>query len=481
MPTPYSSALDALRAVEHAQWDLQIRPFVTAAGEAGTIAFIASLVDSEQLGRDVVAPLTRCTILGGAAQALEAAQCKTPECSPTPGYVMDTIFDGLTVIMLPPAQFFVVDARGGPTRGISDSGTDRTVFASHEGFAEGLQQNLTLIRRRMRTPNLMCQSLILGKQSRQKCGVLYIQGIADDGLVQRVMAHLKRIDVDNVPTINALIPYFSHDTAPFPGARPAERPDTVAACLSEGRIAIILDQSPFALIVPTIFADMFQSGDDYGEQPISASIARILRYAAFIASVLLPGLYVAVMLFQQTLLPPGLLSMLSALSYQVPIPLLAEVLLVEILMLLILESTARLPAITASAIGIVGGVVLGEALVSSRIASAPTVIIITLSTLASGVIPRPHLSMIGRMLRISIMLAAAAFGMFGVAIGAFILVLILARAQSFGTPYLAPFAPLLPSDLGDTLLAAGLRHNYLRPRSWPNKNPIRNGEARRHG
>jgi len=349
--------------------------------------------------------------------------------------------DGFVVLVAQDCAPLCIELRGGAMRGADSPGVDRTIYAAHEGFTETLQFNFGALRRRYHDTALCTHSFVVGKMTRLQGMVVYDERVAAPELVQRVRDMLAGFVVDNITTISGLIPYFSQGTRPFPGARLTERPDVAVAALCEGRVAVILDQSPFALVLPCVLTDLFQSADDVGEQPALASLTRIMRWVGFFASILLPGLYISMMLFHQTLVPPGLLAMLTNAARQVPIPLLGEVLLVELLMLLILESTARLPNVTAQALGIVGGVVLGQALITVRLATAPTVILITFCTLAISSLPNPHLLNTGRLLRLCLILVCAAFGLFGLTLGLLVILVLLARAERFSTPYLAPLAP----------------------------------------
>jgi len=438
--------------------DFIVRRFQTKAGEQGFFGYLTTLCDGAAITQDIFIPLTACETPGGVAQALRATQVAPPPEPVSAESLHTAVLDGFCVLVMEDGYIALIDERGGISRGVTYPGIDRTIYASHEGFIEQLQHNLTMLRRRLHTPNLRQHTVMLGQSAKLRCVVLYMDDRANPDLVARIIEQLQSLEVDSVPTLAALLPIFGKQTQPFPGARLVERPDSVAANLAEGRVAIMLDQSPFALILPCMLSDLFQSADDYGEQPVVAATARTLRYAGFLMSMFLPAVYVGVMLFQQSLLPPGLLAMLTVFSYQVPFSLILEVLMVELLMLLILEATARLPNITAQAMGIVGGVVLGQALISARIASASTVIIITLATLMNCALPNPHLLNISRILRIGMTLIAAAFGLFGVAMGGFVVALSLARGRSYASPFLTPFAPQKKHWWQDTLIVHHLHH-----------------------
>jgi spore germination protein len=361
-------------------------------------------------------------------------------------------------------QIIIVSARGWPTRGISDSETEAVIRGAKEGFTETLRTNTALIRRKCKDPNMVIRTLQLGRRSKTDIAYVYIKGIVNPGLIEEVEERLNEIDIDQIISsghLEQLIQDNSH--SPMPQTQITERPDKTVANLMEGRIAILVDNSPFALIVPTSFAQFFQSPEDYNERWFVSSFIRTLRWIASFLAVFTPAIYIAVVTYHSGLIPTRLALSIAATRVGVPFPSIVEALLMETTIELLRESGARLPKAIGQTIGIVGGLIIGDAAVSAGISSPIMIIIVAVTAIASFVIPTYSAAIGMRTMRFPLMILAGFLGLYGVLIGFIALNIHLVSLKSFGANYMSPQGPINLRDMKDFIFRAPAHKMRRRP------------------
>ena len=258
----------------------------------------------------------------------------------------------------------------------------------------------------------------------------------------------------------------------FPTVFNTERPDTVAAGLLEGRIAILVDGTPFVLMVPALFTEFFQSSEDYYQRTVMASLIRLLRFVAFGVSVLVPALYISLITFHHEIIPPALLISLAAQREGVPFPAFVEAIIMEITFEILREAGLRMPRAIGSAMSIVGAFVIGTAAVEAGFISAAMVIVVSITAISSFVSPSYDIAIAGRILRFIFMALAASFGLYGILIGFIALVLHVCSLSSFGVPYMTPLAPLNLTGLKDSIVRFPIWILLTRP-PYISKNRVR--------
>ncbi len=359
---------------------------------------------------------------------------------------------------------FVIDSQGWRSRGIEEPPSEPVIRGPHEGFVESIQVNLSLIRRRIRTPHLHVRILAIGRLTQTTVAYVYIKGLADDGLVQEVKHRLERIDIDGVLT-SGYLEDFIEDTpfTIFPLVLNTERPDRVAAHILEGKVAIFTDGTPETLIVPVTLIATLQAPDDYYERATIGSFIRFVRIVAYTTAILLPGTYVALVNFHQELLPTALLLRVASFREGIPFPVVAEILVMEFLFEVLREAGVRLPRAIGSALSIVGALILGDAAIGSGLVSPSVVIIVALTAISSFSAPTFSAAIAGRLLRFVFIILAGTFGLFGLQFGLLVLITHLNSLRSFGEPYLSPMTPLILSDLKDTFIRAPWWRMVYRP------------------
>lgn len=391
----------------------------------------------------------------------------------------DVLFTGVlsgdTVILIDGyAQGLIISNKQWVERGVTEPSSQTVVRGPREGFSENIRVNTALVRRKLKDTNLWMESKVIGKRTKTNIAMMYINGVANDKIVNEVRLRLDRIDIDGIfesGNIEELIqdaPY-----SPFPTVFNSERPDIVAAALLEGRIAILVDGTPFVLMVPALFTQFFQSSEDYYQRADIASLIRLLRFFAFFIALLAPALFIAVTTFHHAMLPPALLISLTAQREGVPFPAFVEAIIMEVTFEILREAGVRMPRSIGSAMSIVGAFVIGTAAVEAGIISAMMVIVVSITAISSFVSPTYDIAIAVRMLRFGFMAIAASFGLFGITIGLIALILHLCSLRSFGVPYMSPLAPFNLSDQKDTFIRLPRWIMFSRPRLINQKNTVR--------
>ncbi|MBA2870154.1 spore germination protein KA [Anoxybacillus calidus] len=364
-------------------------------------------------------------------------------------------------------------------RSIEEPVGESVIRGPREGFTESLGTNLALLRRKMRSPQLKMKSMKIGEYTQTEVVISYIEGIAEQTLLQEVETRLNRIKVDGILETSYIEEYIEDNPySPFPQVLNTERPDVVVASLLEGRVAILQDGTPFALIVPVSFYSLLQSTEDYYQRSLISTVTRWLRYLFLLISLLLPSLYVAILTFHQEMIPTTLLVTIAASRELVPFPALVEALIMEIVFEALREAGVRLPKQAGAAVSIVGALVIGQAAVQAGIVSAPLIMVVSLTGIASFTIPRYTAGIALRMLRFPMILLAGTLGLLGIMLGLLMILTHMAALRSFGVPYLSPLAPMQGREMKDVLVRAPWWKLNTRPsltdniqRQGPNQKP----------
>ncbi|MDQ8735189.1 spore germination protein [Paenibacillus sp. LHD-38] len=395
------------------------------------------------------------------------------------GPLLLSLLSGSLILLLDGyPQGFSIEMCGGERRSVSEPVNEAVVRGPRESFTESLHTNVALIRRKINDPNLWLESKRIGRVTKTNIVIMYINGIANDKIVEEVRARLDRIDIDAILE-SGYIEELIQDEAysPFPTIYNSERPDVIAAQLLEGKIAILVNGTPFVLVVPALFISFFHSAEDYYQRADISSLIRLLRFIGIMIALLGPSLYIAITTFHQEMLPTQLLISLASQREGVPFPAFIEALMMEITFEILREAGIRMPRTIGQAVSIVGTLVIGQAAVDAGIVSAAMVIVVSITAISSFVFPSINMSISIRMLRFPLMGLAASFGIFGIIVGIIALVLHLCSLRSFGVPYMSPFAPMTIPDLKDTLIRMPHWALFSRPRLINQKNVIREQTA----
>lgn len=384
--------------------------------------------------------------------------------------LVDDCLSGDTIFLLEGSdEALSIQSKGWKTRGIEEPKTEAVVRGPREGFTETISINMTMLRRKIKNPNLTFETMQIGTQTKTSVCIVYLRGIANPKLIKEIKERLGRINTDSILE-SGYIEEFIED-APysiFPTVGNSEKPDKAASKILEGRAAILIDGTPFVLTVPMLFIEGFQSSEDYYSRPYLASFLRGLRFLAFIISVLAPATYVMLSTFHQELIPTTLLFTIAAGHEGVPFPAVIEAGLMIITFEILREAGVRLPRPVGQAVSIVGALVIGEAAVSAGLVGGIMVIVVALTAVSSFVVP-VYTDVIS-ILRIMFLILGGSLGIFGVGIGTLLVLVHIVSLRSFGSPYLSPLAPLSTEDLKDTFVRTHIWSMFTRPRTigWHN-------------
>jgi len=349
-------------------------------------------------------------------------------------------------------------------RSIDQPETEQVIRGPREGFVEQLGTNISLLRYRLPTTDLKVKTMDLGRVTKSKVAVCYLKGIANDALIQEVFNRLSKIDIDGALDTGYLEQFIEDSHySPFPQIQNTERTDKAVANLLEGRVIILMDGSPFALILPTTFSQFYQTTEDYNERFLMVSFVRLARLQALVFSLITPSLYVAIISYNPELIPTEFAVAVSGGRAGVPFPSVVEVLVMEASMEMLREATLRLPQQIGGALSIVGVLVVGQAAVAAGFVSPITVVVIALTTIGSFATPAYNAALALRLLRFPLVGMASMFGLYGVMVGLILIANHVLSLRSFGVPYLTPIVPGNFQGMKDTLLRFPLWSMKRRP------------------
>ncbi|VBB07662.1 bacillus/clostridium ger spore germination protein [Lucifera butyrica] len=378
--------------------------------------------------------------------------------------VQDGINGGDTALFIDgTGKALLINTKGWEHRNIDRPLTEQTVRGSQASFSENFRTNTGLIRTMLRSSDLVTDIIKVGARSRVSCAVMYLKSVANPQLVEEVKRRIKNVQTDYLDD-SGVLEQFIHDKSlvPFPQTLSTERPDRVTTHLAEGRLAFLVEGSPFAHVLPVSFFTFFHSAEDFSINPVGATFLRLLRYFGALLSLILPGFFIAITYFHQEAIPTELVLAIAATRENVPFPALFEVLMMELAFELIREAGLRIPGMLGSTIGIVGAIILGQAAVSAHIVSPIIVIIVAITGLASSIIPEYRMGLIFRLSRFLVLFTCAIFGLVGLASSLLLGTVILCQHKSYGVPYMVPIAPKTQPSL-DVVVRGPVSRQEERP------------------
>lgn len=397
----------------------------------------------------------------------------------------NTMVAGATVILVDgECRALACSSRAYKSRQIEEAPTDTTLRGPRQGFVENLSDNLALLRQWIGSPNLWIETITIGHLSRTPVAMLYIKGLASEELLAEIRQRVQRIRVDALGGAGPLMEMIQDTYMTFvPLGLSTERPDRVVGNILEGRVALLVQNSPFALVVPMDYGMLFQAADDYYEFVPIVALITTLRVVAFWAMLLLPGAFVAVLTFHQELLPTPLLLRIVADRAGVPFPVAVEVLLMELVFELLREAGLRLPRAVGSAVTIVGALILGEAAINAGLVSPSVIIVVAATAICSFVLPTFSFSIPMRILRFPFIAFGGVLGLLGVELGLVALVAFMTSHRSFGHPFMTPMAPITPGIFTDYVFRHWAWGRLRRPLLIGGREPVReaSGQMPRQG
>lgn len=368
--------------------------------------------------------------------------------------MMGQLLMGDTIILLEGCEkALACGTHGGEARAVSEPTTQTVVRGPKEGFVESMSTNISLVRRRIKSADLTLEMFKVGSTSLTNVAMLYMKNIADPSVVDEVRQRVQNINVDAVfesGTVEEMIQ--ENHLTPFPTIFNSERPDTISSNIMEGRVALIIDGTPFVLVMPTVFAQFFQSSSDYSDRYDMATVIRLIRYISFIILILGPSLYIALTTYHYEMIPTPLLISILAQRESVPFPAFIEALILEITFEILREAGIRMPRAGGQTVSVIGALVLGQAAVEAGIVTPLLTIVVAITGISSYAIPAYNMAVAGRLFRFVFMILSTFMGLYGITLGLIALIAHMNSLRSFGTPYMAPFSPFVLQSQKDAVL-----------------------------
>lgn len=451
--------------------DLKCRP-LNIAQTPCMFAYIDANIDNALFEQDVIRPLKNATYIeNNHLEWLQNIVSYSEDITQIPlDKIADTIALGDIVFFVEEDNFaFVFSLRKPSFRAIGEPPTASVMKGPREGFVEEIKTNISLVRKRLKSPDLVMKNFEVGRYSQTSVALMYINGVADQQIVDNLSQKIQKIDTDGIVDSAYILSFIqTRKNSFFIQAGTTEKPDIASAKLLEGRILIIVDGSPIAITLPYLIFEDVQDGYDYYTTDWRASMIRMFRLLGALITVFLPGAYVALQTYHYQLLPIKFLMTLMSATTNIPFPPAIEMLLVMVLFEILNQASIRMPRYFGISLSVVGAIVLGDTAVKAGLISSPSVLVVALSAIGIFCVP----DQVGAMsiLRFLYLCISAVLGFVGMIILTICIVAYLAELENFGTPYLAPYAPRITPDLQDGILKAGNASMELRPYSIPTPN-----------
>ncbi|PJI08597.1 MULTISPECIES: spore germination protein [Clostridium] len=453
------------------------------------IVYVTNLCDREFISNQVISPLLQGTLnskvmkendVDTLAKTIFISSLNTKEIKKQ-DQVLNELLKGNTVIFFEKSNSaLIVQAPKIEKRSIDKPENETAVFAAKDAFIEDIGTNVSMIIKRLPIPNLKFENFSLGNLSHTDSKLIWIEGLADNEIVNEVKRRMNDVNIDIVDGTSTLAELIQDKPISiFPTYRLTERPDLVSRSLSEGHVAVVCDNSPFVLILPMTFWDNFKSMDDYSQLPIAASLLRIIRIIAFVIAGFTSPLYLSFVTYNHTIVPPSLALNISQGREGVPFPSIIELIAMTVVIDIIREAGTRMPGMVGYFIGTLGAVIIGQAAVAAGYVSVSLIIVVAFSAIASFAISSTTLVNAARIINYSLILFASVLGIVGLFNGIFIILWRMSILESFGVPYLYPLIPVELKGWRDLLIRAPFKmlKNKLTLMNKANSNESKNEEA----
>ncbi|EMA6343793.1 spore germination protein [Bacillus cytotoxicus] len=448
-----SAITNSIRETLQSPNDLTVREFALSGSSTRcAVVFLCGITDKDLIYRFVIHPLQQEEIpnQGSIMQTLvdrfiSIGEINTAKTFPD---IVNAVLVGDTVVLIDGIPHaLVINCRAWEKRGLEPPITENIIRGPKVGFVEDIATNKMLIRRELRDPKLRFQSYIMGQRSQKEVTLIYIEDIINPYIVKELNRRLQSIKTDMILDSGKIEQLLEENTlSPFPQFLNTERPDRAIGSLAKGKAVILVDGSPFAILAPMVIVDIFQSPEDYYERWIMATLLRGLRMVAGLMAILFPAVYIALVSYHQGLIPSNLAYSIAGAREGVPFPAYVETIIMTLTMELIREAGLRLPKQIGQTVGIVGGLVIGEAAVNAGIVNPFMVIVIAITAIATFSLPVYSITITFRFLLFAFILAATIFGLYGIILALIALAIHITNLKSVGIPYSTPLAPAFYKD-----------------------------------
>ena len=451
---------EAIKAALYEAEDLKMRDLIFLDTPCKLI-YIDSLVDKTLIERNIIEPLLDCK-----SETVPEAVIKNAEYSRTRelDVTVKNLLEGSCALVAEgDSTFLLMPVGASIERAIQEPENEHTITGAHDGFTENMNKNLSLLRKRVKNPSIRIKQYTLGTKTNTKASIVYLEELVDRGPLEVLIQRMDAIDVQELQSTGELEELIEDNGYTlFPQLLKTERPDRASSYLLEGKSIVIVDGNPNVLISPITFFSFYQSPDDYNSRWIIGSFFRLIRIFSFLVALCLPAIYIAVVSFHSEVLPLWILYAIRIQIAYVPLPPLFEAMAMQLVLELLKEAAIRLPSPIAQTIGIVGGLVIGTAIVEAGFVSNTMIVVVALTAIASFVAPVNEMGTGARLLAFPIMLAANTFGFLGIVLALTVVLIHLCKLESFGISYLEPMSPLHVRGLKDSFIKTKKKNNTLK-------------------
>ncbi|EIT87099.1 GerA spore germination protein [Fictibacillus macauensis ZFHKF-1] len=435
---------------------------ITFQGKRGLLLYLESVSDTVKIQKSILTPLSsneKATIEETVTSAKVGVYTNINEAA-------TRLLKGDCLLLIEgDCSIYAASAESEVSRAPEEPFNEKVVRGSHDGFVENMNQNIGMIRNRIEDTDLVFKQFSVGKKTKTKVVLAYMDSVVNKDILQEVERRIESIAIDMIVSPGFMVEFLENKSfSPFPQFLPTERPDRAAAHIMDGRIALLSEGTATSLILPVTFIAFFQSPDDFNSRILSGSFFRLLRMLSFLVATTLPAIYIAIIGFHFEILPNELVLPIKASLEGIPFPPIVEAFIMVFTIELIREAGVRLPTPIGQTIGIVGGLVIGDAVVNAGFISNVMVIVIAITAVASFTVPTYEMGASIRLLTFPLMIAASLLGFLGIVMGMMIILLHLCKLESFGTPYFSPFAPIDLQGLKDSIIRFPIWKMNHRPR-----------------
>jgi spore germination protein KA len=452
--------------------DLILHRIEDDANTFAVVIYLETLVDSNLLGQHVIKPMNK--FIRGNTGAITQNQLKSSLSASKLVEIndlhnaVDRLLAGYALILLNNTDtIFAISLPGFARRGIEEAPTEKVIKGPREGFTETIADNIGLIRRYIKDPNLRLEKKLIGERTKTEVAVIYLNDVANPDIVKEVHKRLEQIKIDGILESGYVAELISdRRITPFPLVQETEKPDRVVGAMLEGRVAILVDRSSFNIIVPVTSNEFYQTSEDFYFNWITATGLRLIRAIGTIFAVTLPGLYIATISVNPALMPPALVQLEASIRAQVPFPAVLEMVITFFAFEILREASVRLSTNLNMILGVGGGIMMGLASITAGLVSGITVALVVFCILAAFTTSNPAKEQAWRWVRYFLFFAGASFGLMGVIAAGVMVLAHMAGLKSFGVSYLAPWAPPMMVDIADAPVRLPWWLRFRRPPTY---------------
>lgn len=463
----------------HAQvsdnYTLKTRELILKGNMGCMVIYIDGLTDKDSIEKHIISPLLfkidrKIANISSPATYISKryVSIDSTELSSDLHHIGESLKKGQTIVLFDHDENAIICSTvKNNFKKVSDSKIEENIRGGKSAFVENIKINTSMVQEKLKSKHLKVEHYVFGTENKSDAALLYLDNVIDNKVLSKLKAKLKEINAYYIPDIGYLMQYIeSHPFSTFPQYKSVEKPDKVVSDIIQGKAAIFIDGCAYAATLPAVFIEFFQAFEDYSNKILLANFDRIIRFLALIIILLASPLYLTFIAYNIELIPQDLIIIIANSRKDIPLPPFMEIIIMELIIEFLREGGLRLPSIVGQTLGIVGGIILGQAAINSGIVSPTTLVVIAVTVICTFLIPNYEMSLSIRLCRFYMLILAQVLGLFGVMIGLYTLIAYLMSLESLGVPYFSPFAPMRHKDLQDSIIRYPLKNINGIPKSF---------------